>query len=182
MPTKCRVDITAFFNSYSSEKIERTLTGNSCDDPIFFLKIYLLWGESKRWNFRGNAQRWCYLFSKTSCFVPRLFKFQPQTHTKSQKFLKSLFWTAVQWQKTPSVLSTRYDFATSHLKSWKLSRRISYSLLSIFGKIWMQQNVEYSIDARIGTVDMTTKGVLTTSLLAFVVTWLSRANSAGHLQ
>ena len=46
VPTKRRFDITAFFNSYSSEKIEWTSTRKSSEDAIFFsFNSYSVWSK-----------------------------------------------------------------------------------------------------------------------------------------
>ena len=68
MPTERRFDITAFFNRFSSEKIEWTSTENSSEDAIFFFLLIVIPSDVKyqRWNFRWKVQRWCYFFFKSS--------------------------------------------------------------------------------------------------------------------
>ena len=58
--------------------------------------------------------------------------------------------------------STRYDNATSHQWNWKLATRKSFSTQSTSERSLTQQNVEYNINARNGTVDITTTAALAT--------------------
>ena len=55
--------------------------------------------------------------------------------------------------------------------SWKIARLKSSSMLSIFGKSLTQQKVEYNLNVRSGTVDVTTTAVSTTLKLEFLVTY-----------
>ena len=74
VPTTRRFDITAFLDSYSSEKVGRTSFGKSLDDASFFsINSYFLWQKSQSWNSRWYTRRGHNFFLKPSCFVPRFY-------------------------------------------------------------------------------------------------------------
>ena len=157
VPSKRCLDNTAFFNSYSSEKIERISTEKPSENAIFFFLIVVP-SEIKyqRSNFRWKVQPWRDFPFKTSCCVPRLFKGYQVAKKKCVTLI------ALQWQKTLSMLSTRYDNAILHLRNRKLVGRKSFFTLSTTRKNWTRRNVEYNINARSGTVDITTTAALIT--------------------
>ena len=79
--------------------------------------------------------------------------------TRQPTILKYLILTAAQRQKKHSMLSTRYDNATLHLRNWQLVRRKSFITISTSGKNWARRKVHYNINADHSSLDHTIAGI-----------------------
>ena len=165
VPTKRRFDITAFFNSYSSEKIEWTSTGKTRDDAIFFfLNSYSLWSNIPEMELPLQGSAMTLFFFHLLVFCSEVgYTLVPDADHVAPALKVSHFDCS---SMTENSLYAINQVRPCHITPEELE--VTKATITLYTKHFRKElnakNAEYSINARSGTADITTIVALITPL------------------